>query len=175
MAIEVNLLPREMAPSKGAQKASLFLRKIVLALTGASLVIIIAGGGFYFFLFSSLSRMKLEEESLTGNIQSLQSTEASLVLLKDRLTKIQGVLGARVPESYFEKQSSILANAPEEITFGSSEVDANRSVLDIKTPKSQSLVSLMSILVGRDDLTSLILNEMSFSPFSGYQVKLEVF
>lgn len=175
MAIQVNLLPKDMAPSKVSQQASLFLRKIIMAMAGVLAIVLLAGSGFYFFLFNSLSQMRSEEESLTNSIQSLQSTEASLVLLKDRLTKVQGVLAARTAEDYFGKQSSVLTNAPEEVVFSSSEVDLNRSVIEIRTQKSQSLVGLMSTLITRSDLTSLILNEMSFSPFSGYLVKLEIF
>jgi hypothetical protein len=173
--VDINLLPRETAPSKSQQKALSAANKIAMFFCGAFLLLVLFGGGLYLFFNSRLDTAKKEGEGLTVNIRSLQSTESSLILLKDRVQKISTVLDSRVNEGYFSKQNEVLALAPEEVSFDKSEIDVERSKLGIKLIDSLSLVSLFSGLRASSNFSSIVIDEFSFNSVSGFMISLDVF
>lgn len=173
--MDINLLPRETAPSKSQQKAISAVNKIAMFFCGAFLLLVLLGGGLYLFFNSKLDAAKKEEEGLAVNIQSLQSTESGLILLKDRVQKINTVLASRANEGYFNKQNEVLALTPEDVSFDKSEIDTGRSTLGIKFLNSLGLVSLFSGLRTSSNLSSIIIGEFSFNQVSGFSVSLDVF
>lgn len=174
MAAQINLLPKEKSVGKEAQKAVGILNKIAIGLTGALLLIVVVGGGIYFLMAQRLEALRDEEQTLTNNIQSLQSTEASLILLKDRLQKSQEIISQRTTELALSKQQSILAYDPETVLLDKSEVDRSRSELEIEVASSRNLSGLISHLLTQTTFASLIMTELSFNPALGYKVQFSV-
>jgi hypothetical protein len=175
MGIEINLLPKEMAKSKNVEKSVKLLNKLAIGSTAIFLIIAVAGGAFFFLISGRLNQGREEKDTLVANIQSLQATEASIILLQDRIEKAQTVLGQRNSEDIFDKQRSVLAVAPENASFSESSVDNSLSSLELDIASSSSLVTLLSNLVAQGNYVSLILEELSFSPFTGYKAQFSVY
>ena len=175
MAIEINLLPKEVAKSKGVEKSLILLNKLAIAATAIFLIIVVAGAAFYFLMAGRLSRMNEERSTLIANIQGLQSTESSIILLRDRIQKVQNTLSARSSEDLFEKQQSVLAVAPENVLFEESSIESSLSTLEVSVDNSSGLVTLISNLIAQGNYVSLVLEELSFNPFSGYTAEFSVY
>jgi len=173
--VSINLLPKEMTASKDVSNFSALLKKITLTLGGIFLLVLASGGGFYFLSVNRLNDLKAEYEEAAAQVTNLQSTEASLVFLKDRLQKAQTILASRTSEETFSKQREVLAFAPEEMTFSENRVDQSGSSVEIATKNSLNLVSLMSALVRSSSFSSLVINELSYNSVIGYSLILEVF
>ncbi|OGM33073.1 hypothetical protein A2803_03065 [Candidatus Woesebacteria bacterium RIFCSPHIGHO2_01_FULL_44_21] len=172
---DINLLPKESGTSKKVDAAQVLLKKISLALGVIFLLVVGVLGGFYFISYNNLNGLKAKHEDISAQVQGLQSTEASLVFLKDRLQKAQTVLASRTNESYLAKQRAILQNAPEAIVFKESTIDVSASNLEVETASSSQLVSLMSTIMASSDFSSLVIGELSFNVALGYSILFQVF
>lgn len=172
---DFNLLPKDKTLSEKAIKTNKLLTKVAIATGVAFLLITAAGTGAYFLLNHQLNVAKQKQSDLTTSVQNLQSTEAGLILIKDRVQKVDSVLAARSSETSFEKQKSILDSAGGDISFKTSDIDTSRSVLELSSTSSLELLNLMQKLNARDDFATLYLNELLFNPLQGYTAKFEVF
>lgn len=170
MVAEINLLPKEKEVDKGARKAVSVLNKIALGLTVIFLIITAVGGGIYFFMTQRLNTLKEDQQAYTGNIQSLQSTEASLILLKDRIQKAHSILSNRTNEELFRKQQSLLSSDSPDIIFDNSRLENFESSIEITSTQSSALSVFVNNILSRGNVTTLILEELSFLPGQGYQV-----
>jgi hypothetical protein len=171
----INLLPREVAPTKGQKKVASAANKIAAFFCGVFILMVLLGGGLYLFFNSRLNQVKSEADELAANIQSLQSTESSLILLKDRAQKAAAILTSRENEGYFTKQNQIVNTASTDVVFDGSEVMDGKSSLEVKILNSQSLVGLFAALRSSSNFSSLVVDELSFSPTVGYSVTLNVY
>lgn len=175
MAANINLLPKEKTTSESTGKIAKVLNSIAIATAGLFLAVALAGGITYFLLARGLEAAVQENRDLTANVQSLQGTEQSLILLKDRVQKAQTTLAARSTENDFTKQAGVLAVAPEHVFFKGSDLGAGRSLLELTVGSSRSLVNFMASVVAQGGLSSLVIDELSFSQQLGYSLKLETY
>jgi len=91
----INLLPKEPKKTKEVEKTT---RLIGNATYFIAIILTIIGplGGLTVYKFTrDLTKLKVENETLRSSIANLESTEQGLVLLKDRVGKIQTILGNR--------------------------------------------------------------------------------
>lgn len=172
---DINLLPKEKEAGKGVSQAQALLKKISITLGVVFLLVIGVLGGFYFFSLNNLNSLKAKYDDVSSKVQSLQSTEASLVFLKDRLQKTQIVLSSRTNEGYLTKQMALLENAPENVVFKESTIDSSASNLEVETASSGTVLTLLTTLLANSDFSSLVIGELSFNISSGYTILFHVF
>jgi hypothetical protein len=173
---ELNLLPKERTGSKDVVGFLSLTKKVSIALLIILVLVVGVGGAIYFLSVRDQSRLQLEYENLENQAQSLEATEAGLVLLKDRLQKSQTVISSRAAEESFSKQKAIVEFAPDEVTFKESIIDSANSTLEIETQNSNSLVSLMSeIFANSNNFSEIAISELTFSAAVGYAILLTVF
>lgn len=174
MAAKINLLPTELAPSKGVSTSGKALNRIAMFMVGILIVAIASGGGLILFFSNQLTNESQKQTDLKATISSLQNTETQLVLLKDRLDKIQSVLDQRTNESAFNNQQSVVAAMPQSITFQSSNTESGESELQLNMPQSSEFRDLMGQLLSRTDLKSVVIQDLTFSSISGYKLILQL-
>lgn len=170
----INLLPRERVTGKDVSRAQALLKKISISLAIVFFLVIGVLGGFYFFSLNNLNTLRAKYDNLSSQVASLQSTEASLVFLKDRLQKAQTILASRTNEGYLAKQMALLENAPEDVAFKESTVDSSMSSLKVETKSSTALQTLLSNLLASNDFSLLVIKELTFDISSGYSILFNV-
>lgn len=171
----INLLPKELSGDKNAVKYAHLLNKIALSLGGIFLLTLIVGGVFYFLSVNSLNNSKTKFEQTSARVANLQPTEASLVLIKDRLQKAEQILNSRTNEKNFALHRKLLELAPPEVTFSENQVEAAVSRLEVETRSSVNLVNLMAALTSGSNFNSIFIDELSFAPNLGYSIIFEIF
>lgn len=170
----INLLPREKETGKDVSRAQALLKKVSMSMGVIFFLVIGVLGGFYFYSLNNLNTLRAKYDDVSSQVASLQSTEASLVFLKDRLQKAQSILASRTNEGYLTKQMALLENAPEGIAFKESTVDSSASKLEVETKSSTALQVLLSALLASSDFSSLVIDELSFDISSGYSILFSV-
>ncbi|RJR30411.1 hypothetical protein C4564_00325 [Candidatus Microgenomates bacterium] len=169
-----NLLPAEVAPSKEVTRATKILNSLAVFSSAAFIVLALAGGSAFVYFNSKLNSLKTSESSLKNNIQNLQATESQLVLLKDRLSKIQNIIASREKESTFAKHKLVAELLPEDVVFEGSDLELSNSTIKITSGDSLALEALIKNMLVQNTLTSLTLSDLNYNPFLGYELKFEV-
>jgi hypothetical protein len=175
MPDKINLLPKEPRRSKEVDR---FLRLIKNATYFIAIFFIFAGpvSGLLIFKFTrDLGKLKAENETLRASITNLESTEQGLVLLKDRITKIQTILASRQSVGLHAKQTEVVASLPDGLSFQESELGNDVSRISLLAVSSQALQTFLKSVSANDHYLSLILSGFTFNPYLGYTFDLQVF
>ncbi len=173
--VSINLLPKDSAPSKNELRFASAINKIAMFSVAVFLLICVFGGGAYFILARQLQSANDDAQRLSTSVQSLQSSESSLILIRDRVQKAQAALNSRISEGYFDKHQKILSLDIPGISFVSSTVDSGKSVIELEISGSASMASLFSTLLADSQFSSLILEKLSYNSLTGYDVTLQVY
>lgn len=171
----INLLPKELTVSKGVQDITAKLTKYSYTAIFLFVLVLASGGAAFFYFRNKLANLEANRSTLETNIQSLQETEQQIILTKDRVAKLKVILDRRTNEETFNKHRSISDNLPESITIENSEIGSSKSEIAFAAKDSRQLVSFMSSLLARADKLNIVMGSLSFDPFQGYNIVLEIF
>ena len=175
MAANVNLLPKELAPSESVNKLGKVLNTFAAGVTGLFIVLAVAGGLTLYFFTARFNNLNQEQTDLKNSITNLQTSESQLILLKDRIGKIQTLLGSRVNEGLYTKQKEITNSLPSDMALERNEIGQGKSTIELVSNTSRSVTDLMSVILSKSDLSSLIMQEMTFNPYQGYKIVFDLF
>ena len=175
MVANVNLLPKELAPSESVTKFGKVLNTFALGLTGLFVVTAVAGGVTLYLLNNKLSDLGREQIELKNSIKNLQTSESQLILLKDRIGKIQSLLSDRTNEVLYDKQKGITGSLPADMALSKNEISHGKATIELGSNRSKSIIDLMSIILSNSELSTLTMQEMTFNPYQGYKIVFDLF
>lgn len=173
-AKSINLLPKELL-KKDVSKSVLAARQISYGFVFIFFLVNAVFFGVEFYFNQQLSNIERNQSQLKNNIVNLEETEQRLILTKDRIQKIDNILNNRQIEDRVNLHSLLINNLPQNVFLESQEIDTSQSKIELVSTNSKDLVNFMASLYGREDFTSLALENMSYNPFTGYKIILEVY
>lgn len=169
---EINLLPQELKPSNVAVKFSTKLKKFAILFTVLAILVLVFYLGFDFVLKKRISDSLSSQKSLETQIKALEKTEQRLVLVKDRLDKINAVSQKPNANDEFARFNEVLTLFPEEVRID--EVEMNESRLDLKVDSDNldNVASYLASVISSGKFMRVNLIFLSFNPNQGYSVGL---
>lgn len=175
MPKSINLLPKEPKKTKEVEKTTRFIKNATYFI---AIILTIIGplGGLTVYKFTrDLNKLKVENETLRNSIANLESTEQGLVLLKDRVGKIQSILNNRQSIQIHAKQAEIIESLPDGLALDQTELKSDVSRVSLLAISSKALAGFLKDVSGNNHYLSLILSDLSFNPYLGYTFDLQVF
>lgn len=169
---EINLLPTNVKVDKQTQKSVTLITRIAIAAGFIVMLIAIIGGALLFILNSNLQKAKLEYEENLAAVKELEATELNLVLIKDRLSKIQPILDNRNQFSAFEQYNQLVNSLPTDAAFKAIHVSSDTSKLTITSPNSDAIASVIKSLEDPEKYQVAILDELNFNNIQGFELVL---
>lgn len=173
-AQDINLLPTGSGGNKAITKNVKIARKVSYVTLFVSVLIITVLFAANFVFSRSLKSIQDEQERIKNNISSLEQTESSLILTKDRLGKISQILQTRAVNDNFSTQKLITDNLPENLILENLEINSEESIIEIRALNSRDLVRFMATLLVLSDINELTMENMKFTPIGGYTVVLNI-
>jgi hypothetical protein len=171
--MSINLLPQELRPKTYAIKLSKSLRKIAnVGLVVLFIAIAIIGGVYGFLTYRSRTIVS-NGDKVTRDIKTLESTEQKLVLVQDRLNKVNTVLGAQNASdtaSIFYEVSKAL---PEGVVISESKLDSTYANITIMANSSMLISKFISELTSLG-YKNIMLKSFGFDKEIGYRVEVSV-
>ncbi len=172
----INLLPVDLTPQTSVTRLVFYTKKITTIAFGLFVVSLLASLGYLFVLSSQIQSATAEKESLKASLASLEQTEQSMVLLRDRLTKINSVLSVSDSfdgvSNFGEVQNQATALG---ITVRDVEMAPGRTEFTILLTDSSLLVNLVASLAQNENYKRIELSSFNFNPTSGYFVTFVLF
>ncbi|OGM75915.1 hypothetical protein A2210_00980 [Candidatus Woesebacteria bacterium RIFOXYA1_FULL_40_18] len=171
----INLIPEEIAPKGPAARLSSFLRTV--SAIGLTLFILVVFGltSYYLVNFFSLRTSQTKQDNLKKVISSLESTETSLILLRDRLSKVKEVFAIESADRNVEAVSGVFAQVPPGVSISDFETTLKKIGISVNAQDSLSLGQFMTTLLSADRFGTVNLKAFSFNPASGYAATFELF
>lgn len=171
----INLLPKELSVSKTVVDLSAKIKKTAWGFFVFFIFILASFSGAFYYFNNQLTNLEEEQNRLKTNIQSLQETEEQLIITKDRIAKVKTILDSRVNEERFKKHKLVVDNMKPTMELEASDLTSSNSNITLNALNSKELVSFMNVIISRADVLSVVMDSLSFNPFLGYSIDLEVF
>jgi len=170
---EINLLPEELKPKTYAIKLSKNLRKAAIyGLVVFFIFLVVLGGASLALDFRNSTLLKTEMD-LKNQVQTYEATEQRLILVKDRLGKIDTVLTAENTSSGIDSLELISNNLPPNVILSKADIETDHINVLFSTDTSQNISNLYSALEGMK-FTQVSLLAFNYNTEVGYQVSMEI-
>lgn len=174
MKTSINLIPPELTPDEKIVKIGATAKKISVFGFSLYLILGISGGSLIYILKNQVNSNHQIIAEVKANIQALAATEQKIILLKDRLTKVNDVKVEADKEDNLLKFERVMSLIPEgalltEGSFGKGVAEASFLVSD-----SSSLKNLMNSLTTLDIYKQIIMTGFSFNPTLGYSISVKM-
>src|SRR5260221_2760214 len=170
---EINLLPIELSPARGAVKIAKKLNSTIVLFVGIFLIISLFGIIFIVFLSTEISASVAKQTSLKQNIASLQATEQKLFLTKDRIDKIKLAYADKNAGDTFNTLDGLLSNLPAQVSVSKVKITESKTAFSVLSKDSLSMASFLNSLVTNGIYKNITLTSFVFSPDRGYLISLE--
>jgi len=171
---EINLLPIDLSKARGSVKAASGLRKIIVVFSGLFLIVTVLGAILIVFLTSQVNSSLSRQTQLKQNITSLQNTEQQLLLIKDRIGKVNSVSTNRDAATIFISIDKTLSSLPTNVSVGSVEISSDKTKFTVVSKDSLGMAAFLNLVVVSGLYKSLSLTQFNFSSATGYTISLEV-
>lgn len=170
---DINLLPHASGPSKSVLRLSKNLKKF---LTFSSVLVIGAGvvmlGAFVFFSQEANTKDE-EQKDLIASIRSLEETEQKLILVKDRLHKIQKVYSKSANEKGVEELDTILGFLPDGVLVKEAKIIGNTVEIKMSAQNTDQVSNVLSSLTA-SSYTTVELTSLNYSTLRGLNMSVKV-
>ncbi|MBI2066032.1 hypothetical protein HYT60_00800 [Candidatus Woesebacteria bacterium] len=164
----INLLPTEISPKGQVVKISNLIKN--LAVISFILFLLTAFGMLAMFILNSVQTRSLNQSSevLKASIQSLETTEQSLVLVRDRLAKAKLVLAEESGGDEAEGLVGITSGLPAGASLTEAVISKDTLDATFVATDSQGLTALMALIISQEAFAKVDLVSFSFNPNAGY-------
>lgn len=174
MTIKLNLLPPELAVDKKTSNILKSVRAFNLILT-ALFVIFTIGLSAYFIFTSIMLKNKLASlDSLKNKIKTLQTSEQQMILLKDRIKKINTAQAKDSSLKSLDAIDPILSTLSQESQITELNVDVAKIIFLISFKSTFDLTNFFENLSKSTVFKSATLSSFGFNPLTGYLAGISV-
>lgn len=169
----INLLPTELKPKGYILKFS----KTFTSLAVAGLVLFLFSGviltGAFLIISRKLNDSFSRQQELKNQIKAYQRTEQSLLLVKDRLSKINKIYTSPNSKEEIGILDEVLSILPEGVTLQDTKLFPDEAEISFILGDSYRFSQLLSNLTDRN-LKKVELASFALKPDQGYEVKLNL-
>ncbi|HJY98867.1 MAG TPA: hypothetical protein VJ227_04080 [Patescibacteria group bacterium] len=174
MAIKINLLPTELKLSKGTAQALKVTRMLGVIALAVFLVFGFLLGGFFVISSVELKNVNEANDSLKSQIRALQTSEAQMVVLKDRIAKIRAIEKLPSALDNFNNFEPILSDLPGTTEVSGLEIDSTEVETTMIFKTNADIKSFVERLTGTETFKSVDFDSFSFNPATGYTVSMTI-
>lgn len=169
---DINLILQERKPSQTAQKFSKTLYKFFTIFLTLFLVTSITSMAIIVLLSFKIKDLKTQKTRLETQITSLQKTEQKLVLIKDRIEKINEIRSQdKIKDQIviFKDNLSLIQN-PSKIT--GIKFSQTLPIISVFTDSSPNMTKYLNTLTDTGKYSDIEIVSLSFNPLKGYVMDL---
>ena len=174
MAIKINLLPPESTVSGPLGQVIKVTRMLNVIFLGGFIVFIFVLGGLFIFNSLKLQNLNTNIAQLKSQVSAQETSEQQVVLLKDRIGKIQ--LLQTLPNSMknITNIDTFLNTVEGNSTLTELDVDSQKTDISMLFSNNNDLSNFLKSITSSKLFKSAVLSSFGFNPASGYLVSIHL-
>jgi len=170
MAVKLNLLPQDYAVSDSVALVLKIARTLNIILLGIFVVSGLLMAAYFIFSSVTIKSLNTTNNTLKNQIQSLQTAQQQVILLKDRLGKIKRAYTKPSAVKNLTLVEPILASLPNTSSVSELNIDPQKTAMTVNFKTNSALTVFMSNLGTQTSFSGISLDSFSYSPSDGYFV-----
>jgi len=174
MATKINLLPPGFGVTGNLGKILKAVRMV--GVIGLAFFLVFGLGISIYFIVSTITfnALKSETNSLKEQVKTLQTTEQQIVLLKDRIGKINMALGLPEAIKNLDAIEPFISNLSSSASLNQLEIDAQKIDLSFQFRSTADTSAFIKSLSDMKDFRSVVLTSFGYDSTNGYTVGISI-
>ncbi|KKR69655.1 MAG: hypothetical protein UU12_C0040G0013 [Candidatus Woesebacteria bacterium GW2011_GWA2_40_7b] len=174
MATKINLLPPGFGVTGNLGKILKAVRMV--GVIGLAFFLVFGLGISIYFIVSTITfnALKSETNSLKEQVKTLQTTEQQIVLLKDRIGKINMALGLPEAIKNLIAIEPFISNLSSSASLNQLEIDAQKIDLSFQFRSTADTSAFIKSLSDMKDFRSVVLTSFGYDSTNGYTVGISI-
>lgn len=169
--VQINLLPEELKPNRYIVRISSKIKKASMLFALVFIVISAIAIGAYLVLNNRFKVANSRQERLKSELQALQQTQQKLVLLQDRIGKIDKVLSELSINEEVLATEAVLAVSRDVADLHEATLTSENATYRMTIDTSSNMTRLFAGLIAEGEYKSIRLEGMTYKPGIGYQIE----
>ena len=169
MSVDLNLLPQDFQISKSTAKALKTIKALSVIFTVVFITFCLGIGGFFVYSKITINNTQTEVDQLKLQVKTQEKSEQELVLLKDRLDKINSIKFPSNTSSNISNMESLLANLSPGFDIDEVSINQNKMNLAVSIYSNEDLTFFMENLKNSDVFSTVNLTSLNYSS-GGYAI-----
>jgi hypothetical protein len=172
MAVNLNLLPPELAVSKSLGNIIKTVR--ALGVIGIAAFLVFGAGIGIFFIISTISLNGINSniKSLEAQISAQQKSEQQIILLKNRIAKIAAVQTTPSSLPSLTVIEPFLSALSANTSIGQMAINPKGSTISLSFGNNTDLSQFLNSIKSSPAFSTVNVTSFSFSPATGYQLEI---
>jgi hypothetical protein len=174
MAVNLNLLPPELAVSKSLGKVLKTLRALGVISIAVFLIFAVGLGILFIISTISLNNLNSSISQHESQISAQEASEQQIIILKDRIAKIsqaKAVSSALKTVTNFE---TVLANLSPDSIISQFNADSSKADISMGFKSNSDLTAFLQAVTTSKLFNSVILSSFGYGPSQGYSVGINI-
>ncbi len=169
---EINLLPQELKANSKVVALASSLKKISLLFSLILLFATVLSLGTFILFQQRVNTTLSNQENLKSQIKALENTEQRLVLVKDRLKKINTITRQPRANDEVSRLDKVTKFFPENVEVKSVLLEEDKANLAVSSDNLTLITQYLASVISSGDFDKITLLSLEFKPDSGYVVEL---
>lgn len=170
---EVNFLPQDQIQDKKVRAVSGKLKIFAAFLGFLCLAIAVGGTIFIFYKNNTVTSLQKQESDLKAQILAQESSEQTLVFVRDRLTKIKDIETRNTSNTNFLAEKQAFETFPTTVTLKQLNLTDTDSDFSVTVPDSPALKDILEKVKTRDFADGYV-DTIAYNATLGYQIKFKI-
>jgi len=174
MATKINLLPPGFGVTGNLGKILKAVRMV--GVIGLAFFLVFGLGISIYFIVSTITfnALKSETNSLKEQVKTLQTTEQQIVLLKDRIGKINTALNFPEAIKNLDAIDPFISNLSSSASLNQLEIDPQKIELSLQFRSTADTSAFIKSLSDMKDFRSVVLTSFGYDSTNGYTVGISI-
>jgi type II secretory pathway pseudopilin PulG len=173
MAVKLNLLPSDYSLAGPVRQLLKLVRPLNVVLLSLFVVVVLGMGGFFIFSSLSLQSLTSSNNNLKNQIQTQESAQQQIVLLKDRLSKIKTVEVIPNANKNLSGIDPFLTSLSGGSLISDLDVEPQKTSTSIVFKTNSDLTNFIKSLDSNSVFSTITLGTFSYNVTGGYLVGLD--
>jgi len=174
MAVKLNLLPPELAIDKNLSSALKLTRSLGIIFLAVFILFIIGISAFFIYDSITLNGLTADVSSLTSQISAQNTSEQQIVLLKDRIKKINTIQSIPTSLPNLVVIDPFISNLSGNSQVNELNINPQKIDLTIGFKSNNDLTNFLNSLSSSKDLKTVTITSFGLTPASGYSVGINI-
>lgn len=169
---DINLLPQQKKSAGGMKVSSSLRTALRFGILFLCLAVFVYAG-IYLYFFVSTRLVSNTRTNLESQIQSLESTEQKMVLLRDRIEKTGKILATENADTSSSNLISLSTSMPEGVEIQDIKMNTDGFDISVKVDKSELISEFLKLLTSSSEYQKIEMVSMGFSSKDRYFLQVK--
>lgn len=170
----INLLPKEERVKSSVSNSSKTITSATVIFFVIGLLVIIGGSVFIYTQKREVEVLTQTRKELLSEVEKYSPQEQQLVLLKDRVAVANEIFASSSSQETFKLHETLYGLMPEGITLSEQKIGDNVNLYTFQSSSASLMKDYIETVLGSSEFTYVEMNQLTYTPFTGYQVELLV-